>query len=181
MGRRMYSRGLIAGEEGNISARLQDGLMLITPSGVCKGTMQPDDLAIIDENGKWLAGLPASVEWKMHRAIYAARGDVSAIVHAHPPKCIALSLCFDVFQSGLSLLPKAAYSIGKVALSPFMPIGSADLAESAAEEAADSNAIILERHGTVTLGKTPVAALNLSEGLESCAEIALALKALGRI
>jgi len=173
-GRRLYLHNLVAGSDGNISARLPDGMLLITPTGVSKGYMDPDQLTILDENGKWLAGAPASSELKMHRAIYAARPDISAIIHAHPPTAIAWSLRFPTFEKTLSLLPEAEYALQNLSLAPFAPLGSETLARGAATAAQNTNTILLERHGAVTLGKDIFGALFRMESLEHCASIALA-------
>jgi len=170
-GRRLYLRNLIAGSDGNISARLPDGMLLITPTGVSKGYMDPDQLTILDENGKWLAGAPASSELKMHRAIYAARPDVSAIIHAHPPTAVAWSLHFPAFQKALALLPEAKYALKDLALAPVSPLGSEALARGAARAAKKTDVILLERHGAVTLGKDIFGALFRMESLEHCASI----------
>lgn len=176
VGARLYLRGLVAGNDGNISVRLPEGMLMITPTGVSKGFMEADELHIMDENGKWLAGKPASSELKMHRAIYAARPQVCAIVHAHPPTAVAFSMHFDALQKALSCLPEAKYALQKLCLAPFAPLGSEALAQGAAEAAKDTNVVLLERHGAVTMGQDLPSALFRMESLEHCAKIALALR-----
>jgi ribulose-5-phosphate 4-epimerase/fuculose-1-phosphate aldolase len=88
VGRRLYARGLIGGNEGNVSAREGDTLW-ITPAGVCKGFLTPDQIVATDLEGRPTAGGRASTEVLMHTAIYARRPDVKAVVHAHPPTATA--------------------------------------------------------------------------------------------
>jgi L-fuculose-phosphate aldolase len=92
IGRRLYTRGLISGNEGNVSVREGDALW-VTPSGVCKGFLTPDMLVKTDLEGRQIEGrLRVSSEVQMHTAIYARRGDVRAVVHAHPPTATAFAV-----------------------------------------------------------------------------------------
>ena len=93
IGQRMYAQGHIVAAEGNLSARLPDGRVLVTPSGLCKGRMAPDDLVVVDMAGAQRHGnLRPSSELQMHLAALAGREDIHACVHAHPPYATAFAV-----------------------------------------------------------------------------------------
>ena len=90
IGSRMYERGLVVAAEGNISARLPEGNILITPAGFCKGRMNPEDMVVVTREGKKVQGNHrASTELGMHLTAMKKRPDVMASVHAHPPYATA--------------------------------------------------------------------------------------------
>src|SRR4029078_12345702 len=85
VGRLLYDRGLIVAPDGNISARLTEELVIATPSGACKGMLEPDDMVLVEMDGRVRGGRRPSTEIQMHLAVYELRSDVRAVVHAHPP------------------------------------------------------------------------------------------------
>src|SRR5258705_7034578 len=92
VGRLLYERGLIVAGDGNISARLSDGLIVTTPSGACKGMLAPEDMVIVDMEGRPRGERRPSTELQLHLSVYQHRPDVRAIVHAHPPTAVACTL-----------------------------------------------------------------------------------------
>ncbi|MCP4362473.1 MAG: class II aldolase/adducin family protein, partial [Chloroflexi bacterium] len=95
VGRRMYEKGFVLASDGNISARLGHGRILLTPSGLAKGHLDPDELIVINEAGKKIGGprhLHPTSETPMHLEAYRQRPDIQAVVHAHPPYAVALSI-----------------------------------------------------------------------------------------
>lgn len=167
----LYEKRLIAGMDGNVSAKTETGTVLITPSGAHKGFMFEDALIEVNMAGQKLAGKgEASSELSMHLAIYRAEPNVNAIVHAHPPYCLGLSL------AGISMLPhltaEGEMSLKDIAYVPFALPGTEALAEAVAQSLAGSPVQILAHHGAVSRGKDLREAFSLMECLEHNAMIA---------
>jgi L-fuculose-phosphate aldolase len=199
IGRRLYERGLIAATDGNLSARLHGG-MLVTPAGCCLGELRPQELIYIatdadpaDElrrarpvacfEGGILRSLPTrprpTSELPMHRAAYAARPDIGAVVHAHPPMATALTL------AGLSLaepvLPEVVLGLGAIPTALYATPSTTETARAVEKLFLDHDAILLERHGAVTLGVDLADAFRKLEKLEQAARILLAARSLGDV
>ncbi|HEX9439758.1 MAG TPA: class II aldolase/adducin family protein, partial [Roseiflexaceae bacterium] len=93
IGRMLYDRGLIVAGDGNISARMSDELVITTPAGACKGMLEPEDMVVVDLEGRVRGGVrKPSSELQMHLAVYQNRPDARAVVHAHPPTAVACTL-----------------------------------------------------------------------------------------
>ena len=157
VGKLMYERGLIVATDGNISARLDDDTVLITPSGLCKGLMTSDQLITIDMAGRKVGlDTPANKDLKptseitMHLEAYKQRPDVLSVVHAHPPHAIALSIV------GISLadcmLPEAIVFLGLTPTTPYATPSSEENARAIREVIAGHDALVLQRHGSLTVG-----------------------------
>ncbi len=165
----LYAKNLVAGSDGNISARLSDGTLLTTPSGKSKGDLTPDDLVRTDVDGKPLgAGKPSS-EIRMHLKAYALRPDVMACVHAHPPMTVALSLLGDLLAR--PVLPELLLYLGRVAIAPYATPTTADVAEAVAPLVDEHDVIVLTGHGSATLGGSLSKAYVKLEALEHGARI----------
>jgi L-fuculose-phosphate aldolase len=173
-GRRLGSRGLISAGEGNLSVRLGTGTLLMTPSGRRKDELAPDDLLVVPiaaPPGEWWpAGAPRpSSDVAIHRAVYAARADVLAVVHAHLPASMALTLAGEVPDP--QALPETAHFIPRLPYLPFKTMGSAELAADVAavltsEPVPFPGAVLLERHGAVAVGGNLDEAVNRLELVE---------------
>jgi len=161
-GRRLGSRGLISAGEGNLSVRLREDELLMTPSGRRKDELAPADLfrvpvrATPDETFAPGAPRPSS-DIAIHRAAYAARRDIGAVVHAHLPASMALTLAGEVPDP--QALPETAHFIARLPYLPFRTMGSAELAADVAaalvgEPEPLPGAVLLERHGAVAVGVT---------------------------
>ena len=165
----MGARGLIAAGEGNLSVRLPGGRLLVTPSGVRKDELEPDDLLIVgldEASGSPVdrrAGRRPTSDLAIHRAIHRARDDVSAVVHAHPPAALALTLGGE--RADPAALPETALLLPRLPFVPFGAPGSDDLARRIAAALSEApppgpTAALLERHGAVAVGSgDPEAAL----------------------
>ena len=177
-GRRLYERGMVASNDGNISARLPGGRILITATGVCKGDLVDAHLLTVDAEGNLLRGKykPTS-EMKMHLAVYKARSDVAAIVHAHPPKATA----FAVARQPLDLvtLPEVIFALGSIQLCEYATPTTADLPASVVRHIRLGDAMLLENHGALTVGKDVMEAYFNMETLEHFAGITLNARILG--
>ena len=170
IGRRLYERNHICGTEGNLSARLPDGKILITPSGVNKGYLKPDDMIICSCDGKKLEGQgEPSSEVGLHTAIYRWRNDVTAICHAHPIYATAYS------AAGISLnrpvLPEIVGTLGAIPLAGYASPGSTDLPETIADLIDRYDAFLLESHGVLTVGRSLEDAFNKIESIERFARV----------
>jgi L-fuculose-phosphate aldolase len=176
--RRLHARDLIGAGEGNVSARLEGGRFLVTPSGANKGYLAPRDLVVVDASGAVVRGSGrASTELRMHLAAFAARPDVNAIVHAHPITAVALTV------AGLpppnDLVPEAAVTLGLVAVAPFATPGTDEVPTSLAPLLPRHDVLLLERHGALALGRTLAEAFDRMETLERVARVALVARLAG--
>jgi len=177
-GRRLHERDLIGAGEGNLSARLDEGGFLVTPSGVSKASLDPDDLLVVDVSGEVVSGrLRPSTELRMHLAAYQARPDIAAAVHAHPISAVALTVAGLPWPG--DLVPEAAVTLGPVAITRFAVPGTADVPEALAAALPGHDVLLLERHGALCLGATVAEAVDRMETLERVARIALAARAFG--
>ncbi|MEK7794208.1 MAG: class II aldolase/adducin family protein [Candidatus Hydrogenedentota bacterium] len=180
VGRRMYAKNLVAATDGNISARLDAGRFLCTPSGVSKGFMRPADLLVADAAGEKLAGEGrVTSEFFTHLAAYEERSDVFAVVHAHPPKAVGFTL------AGVSLaeavLPEVVYSIGGIPTAAYATPGTRDGAGVIRELIRRCDAILLDRHGAITVGRNPFDAYFKMEKIEHAAETIWTARLLGAV
>ena len=157
--RLLSEKGFVAATDGNVSVRLPENRILITPSGVNKRFVESNQFIITDIEGKLIDGeTKPSSEIQMHLTVYRQRQDIHAVVHAHPPYCVAFSI------AGISLetpyLPEVVLTLGKIPTAEYATPTTKDVAESVKELIKEYDAIILERHGTVTLGKDIYQAYN---------------------
>lgn len=157
-GRRLGSRGLISAGEGNLSVRLSDTTLLTSPTGRRKDELVPDDLATVPldpDMGPAPTGPPPSSDIAIHRAIYRARADVVAIVHAHLPASMALTLAGETPDP--LALPETAYHLPVLPVVPYGAMGSDELAARIAAAFTPGGrpvpvAVLLERHGAIAVG-----------------------------
>ena len=178
---RLYERGLIAGTEGNVSARLGPDVILATTSGGCKGDIDETHIVALSLSDM----LPVepnrtpSTEIRMHFALYQQRPDVAAVVHAHPPAATGFAVAGQDFMA--PVLPELMLLVGPVPLVPYGQPGTADLPAQIAPFARDYDAFLLSNHGVTTVGRSLDEALHRMESLEQGARIILAAHQLGRI
>ncbi len=180
--RRVAELGLIRSSDGNLSARLGDDCFLLTPSGTYKATTRPDDLLLIDRQGKVLQGPPGAkptIEWRMHLEAYRQRPDISAVVHAHPPYATALTIAGLDFP--LDIIPEVAVTLGEVPTAPYATPGTEALAESILGFINRSDTILLSHHGSLSVGRTPEQALIALERVEHAAHTFFLARSLGEI
>ena len=148
--RLLYDRGYVVGHDGNVSVRLGEGCLLITPSGVSKGRLEPDMLVVCDLEGRVLEGdrYPSS-EMAMHLLIYQERPDVGAVVHAHPPVSTAFAICQKPLKE--KYLTETISGLGEVPVAPFAMPSTREVPESIRPFAADHSAVLLANHGVLIL------------------------------
>lgn len=164
----LYERKLTVSAGGNMSVRLNENEILITPSGKNKGFLTEDDPIVLDMEGKVLDGLgKPSIETGMHLALYKANPDTKAIIHCHPLNCIALTMKRRIKTD---LTPEGVLLLGDVPTIGYHTPGSKALANAVASHS-KSRAILMERHGAVTQGKDLIDAYNRMEELEFQAKL----------
>ena len=178
--RRLYERGLVAGPDGNVSVRQEDGSILVTPSGLSKVDVTPDDLVVVTLDGRVREGRHApSSELRMHLRIYQRRPDVHAVVHAHPPAATGFAVAGEAFVA--PVLPEVILQLGEVPLVPYATPGSDALADAFEPFLASHDGFLMANHGATTVAPTLTTALQRMESLEHGARILLAARALGRV
>ncbi len=184
VGQMLYAKDFVCASDGNISARLGRGRFLITPSGLHKGLLEPDQLLVVDADGRRVdAGTPANrdlrptSELPMHLEAYHQRPDVQAVVHAHPPIAIALTIANIPLDE--YLLPEAIVFLGRIPTAPYSMPSSEENAYAIRTLITRHDAIVLERHGSLTVGRSVIEAFMRLETLEQHARIALLATQLG--
>ncbi|WP_396625698.1 class II aldolase/adducin family protein [Luteitalea sp.] len=179
VGRRVYARGYVASNDGNISCRLDDRHLLATPKSVSKGFMTPDMMVVTDMQGNKVAGhRDASTELKMHLAVYEMRPDVTAVVHAHPP----LSTGFAVAGIPLnkSSLAEIIFSLGSVPIAEYATPSTQELPDAVKKYITAHDGLLLANHGALTCGQDLLNAYYKMETMEHFAQITLVARQLGR-
>lgn len=178
IGKRMYERGFVAANDGNISVRINENEILITPSGVSKGFMNTADMVLVDMDGKILSrtGKPSS-EIQMHLAIYRERPCVKSVCHAHPPYATAFAAAGRELDA--CLLSEMVFTLGKVPLVEYGTPGTAELYLPLLQMLSDYDAFLLANHGVVTIGQSVEIAYHKLDTVEHGAKITYLAEQLG--
>jgi len=178
VGRRIWQRGYVAYNDGNLSIRLNQELVLSTPTGVSKGFLTPDMLVLVDMEGQQQGGhLKMSSEILMHIAMYRERCDVGAVVHTHPPYATGFAVVGESLES--PTLPEFVVALGGVPLAPYGKPSTPELGESVAPFVRDHDVFLLENHGALSLGQDIFQAYHRTETLEHSAMITFIARCLG--
>lgn len=174
----MFDRGLTGGSTGNISARTEDGGVLVSPTGTSFGRLDPARLSRFDASGTLLDGDPPTKEMPLHAAFYESRSTAGAVVHLHSCHSVALSMLEGIDPDNFlpPLTPYAIMQLGKVALLPFYLPGDPAMGIAVRCLAGKRSAVMLANHGPVVAGKSVEAACNAIEELEATAKLALLLR-----
>jgi L-fuculose-phosphate aldolase len=179
VGRRMYARGYVASNDGNISARLDDQRLITTPTAVSKGYMTPDMMVVVDYEGNKLFGeRKASSELKMHIEIYRNRPDVNAVVHAHPP--LATGFAVAGIPLTRAVLAEVITTLGSIPIAEYATPSTAELPEAVRKYIKAHDGMLLANHGAVTCGDSVTSAYHKMETIEHFAKISLVARLLGR-
>ena len=180
IGRRLYDRGMLAGTDGNLSVRLDDDRILITPAGQAKGWLKPDDLVLVDINGKHLQGrFRASSEMLMHLVVYQNRPDVTACVHSHAPHATAFAVAG--VPLGDDILPEVVICCGRIPLTDYAPPGTDAVPKAIEPHLENNHAFLLRNHGLLTVGRNLEEAWQRHEVVEHYARIVLLARQLGNV
>jgi L-fuculose-phosphate aldolase len=174
----LHRLGYMPGTSGNLSVRLDDERLLVTPTGASKFMLRSDDMVIVDLQGRQLAGSrKVTSELSMHLAVYEQRDDVMAVVHSHPPIATAFACAGRALDQ--MLCQEAVMTLGIVPLARFATTGTGEVAASLAPFLSDHDAILMANHGAVSYGSTLLEAFQRMETVEHLAQIALAAHQLG--
>ncbi|MBC2834507.1 aldolase [Paragemmobacter straminiformis] len=171
----MFDRGLTHGSTGNISVRLPDGGLLVSPTGSSFGRLDPARLAQFDAVGRHVGGDAPTKEMPLHKAFYDTRSTAGAVVHLHACHSVALSTVSDADPDDFlpSITPYAVMQLGRVKLLPYFRPGDPAMGEAVRGLAGKRSAVMLANHGPVVAGKDVEAACNAIEELEATARLAL--------
>ncbi len=181
-GRVCYERRLMTSNDGNISARLDPERLLITPSGLSKGRMQPEDILVIGLDGDPLSPKEKrkpSSETPMHLEVYRQRPEVRAVIHAHPLFATALTVAGLEFPN--DILPEVLLTLGEVPTTAYATPSSHEDAEAIRPFIRHHDALLLRQHGSLTVGRDLEEALIHLERLEHVAEVFWRARVLGRV
>jgi L-fuculose-phosphate aldolase len=179
IGRRLYARGYTASNDGNISVRLGDDRLLMTPRSVCKGFMTPDMMCITDLSGRKLQGdRDPSSEMLMHLEVYRQRPDARAVCHAHPP--IATGFAVAGIPLDRAVLAEVLTTLGSIPIAEYATPSTSELPEAVRKYVKAHDGMLLANHGALTLGTDLLSAYYKLETIEHFAKISLVARLLGR-
>jgi len=178
LGRRLWTRGFVASNDGNISVRLEGDRILTTPTGVSKGFMTPEMMVVTDRAGRKIAGeRNASSELKMHMAVYDFRPDVQAVVHAHPP--LATGFAVAGIPLDRAVLAEVICTLGCIPIADYATPSTAELPEAITKYIKAHDGMLLANHGALTVGSDLFNAYYKMETIEHFAQISLVARTLG--
>ena len=180
IGRRIYAKGFAAGNDGNISFRLNEREVLCTPTMISKGFMKPSDLCIVDMEGNQIGGgRKRSSEILLHLTIMKERPDVHSVVHCHPPHATAFAVAREPIPQ--CVLPEVEIFLGEVPITRYETPGGQKFADTVRPFVKTSTVMILANHGTVSFGETVEKAYWWTEILDAYCRILMLAKDLGRV
>jgi len=179
-GRRLYDKGFVVSNDGNISARISEDRIVATPTGLCKGTLTPDDLCVCDMEGNKVSGtLRPSSEIGMHIFLYRERPDIQAVLHAHPPTATGFSVAGIPLMD--CVLPEVIITLGSVPIAKYGTPGGTEISEPIRRYVQEYDAYLLENHGATTIGTSVMNAYFKMETLEHFARILFVARQLGGV
>ncbi len=181
IGRRLWQRGFVASNDGNISVRIGDDRVLMTPTAVSKGFMTVDMMVITDMDGALVSGAPGrkpSSEIKMHLVAYRQRPDVRAVVHAHPP--LATGFAVAGIPLDRAVLAEVVTTLGSIPIAQYATPSTQELPDAVAPYVKAHDGLLLANHGALALGADLFGAYYKMETIEHFASISLVARQLGR-
>ena len=180
IGKRIYNKGMVASNDGNISVKINDNEFLCTPTGVSKGFMTPEYICKVDANGKVLqayAGFKPSSEIKMHMRVYKERPDVNSVVHAHP--LYATSFAIAGIPLTEPIMPEAVIALGCVPIAEYGTPSTEEIPDAVSKYLPYFDAVLLENHGALTFSDSLLNAYHKMESVEFYARLLYQSKMLG--
>jgi L-fuculose-phosphate aldolase len=178
-GRRLWHRGFVASNDGNISVRLDDARLITTPTAVSKGFMTPDMMVITDLEGRRIAGARnASSELKMHLEVYRHRPDVRAVVHAHPPTATGFAVAGIPLDR--AVLAEVITTLGSIPIAEYATPSTEELPAAVRKYIKAHDGLLLANHGALAIGQDVYSAYYRMETIEHFARISLVARTLGR-
>ncbi|HPB30962.1 MAG TPA: class II aldolase/adducin family protein [Candidatus Sumerlaeota bacterium] len=178
IGRRIWQRGYVAANDGNLSCRVGKDLVVATPTMVSKGFMNPGDMVSVDLEGRQVGGsLKPTSELKVHLNIYRSRPDVFSVVHCHPPH--ATAFCVARRQLPKCVLPEVEILLGQIPIVPYATPGTEEFARSIDPWIQTHVAFLMANHGTITLGADPLEAYYRTETLDQYCRVLILAAGIG--
>lgn len=172
VGKRMYNKGFVAANDGNISVKVGPDTIWVTPTGVSKGFMNKGMMVKMSLKGEIISGKSKpSSEVKMHLKVYEENPDVMAVTHAHPP--VATSFAIAGINLDRAILPEAVVNLGEVMVAPYATPGTQEVPDSIQPYCRDYNAVLLANHGALTWGRDIFEAYYRLESLEYYATVTM--------
>src|SRR5512145_2120348 len=179
VGRRLYARGYVASNDGNISVRLDEQRILTTPKSVSKGFVTPEMMCVVDPEGKKLAGdRDPSSELLMHLEVYRQRPDIRAVVHAHPP--LATGFAVAGIPLDRAVLAEVITTLGSIPIAEYGTPSTRELPDAVRRYIKAHDGLLLANHGALTVAGELFAAYYKMETIEHFARISLVARLLGR-
>ena len=180
IGERIYKKGFAAANDGNISYRFEENRVVCTPTLVCKGFLKPDDLCVVDMEGKQLEGRrKRTSEVMLHLAIMKERSEIKSVVHCHPPHATAFGIAREPVPQ--CVIPEVEIFLGDVPIAKYATPGGQEFADTILPFVGKTNVIILANHGTVSFGETVEKAYWWTEILDAYCRILMLARGLGGI
>jgi L-fuculose-phosphate aldolase len=178
VGRRLYARGFVASNDGNITIRIAEDRLLTTPASVSKGFMTPEMMVVVDLDGKKVEGTRnASSELKMHLEVYRQRADVKAVVHAHP--AIATGFAVAGIPLDRAVLPEVIFTLGSIPIADYATPSTVELPNAVRQYIKAHDGLLLANHGALAVGTDVFSAYYKMETIEHFAKISLTARLLG--
>lgn len=180
IGKRIYDKGMVASNDGNISVKLNDNEFLCTPTGVSKGFMTPDYICKVDANGKVIQaneGFKPSSEIKMHMRVYKERPDVNSVVHAHPMYATAFAIAGIPLTQ--PIMPEAIISLGYVPIAEYGTPSTEEIPDAISKYLQHFDAVLLANHGALSFSDSLLNAYHKMESVEFYAQLLYISKQLG--
>jgi len=176
----IYDKGFVCATDGNISYKVSNQHILMTPSGIRKSELTESDLVMLNMKGEKVAGKhPASSENKLHLKVYQLRPDIKTIIHAHPPVSTALTIADIPIDK--PVLPEVILSLGDIPTAPYATPTTDEVPESIVNLIPTHDALMLKRHGSLTIGSTLESAYKKLEKMEYTAKIIMIARQMGNI
>lgn len=180
IGRRIYNKGMVAANDGNISVKISDNEFLCTPTGVSKGFMTPEYICKVDAQGNVIhanGDFKPSSEIKMHMRVYAERPDVKSVVHAHP--MYATSFAIAGIPLTQPIMPEAVIALGCVPIAEYGTPSTNEIPDAVSKYLQSYDAVLLENHGALTYADSLLAAYLKMESVEFYAQLLFLSRQLG--
>jgi L-fuculose-phosphate aldolase len=179
VGRRLWQRGYVASNDGNISVRLDERRLMTTPANVSKGFMTPDMMVITDFTGRKVSGeRKASSELKMHLQVYRDRPDANAVVHAHPPTATGFAVAGIPLDR--AVLAEVVTTLGSIPIAEYATPSTDELPAACSKYLKAHDGLLLANHGALAIGPDLFTAYHRMETIEHFAKISLVTRQLGR-
>lgn len=180
IGKRIYDRGMVASNDGNISVKISDNEFLCTPTGVSKGFMTPEYICKVDRDGKVIEandGFRPSSEIKMHMRVYRERPDVKSVVHAHPMYATAFAIAGIPLTQ--PIMPEAVIALGEVPIAEYGTPSTEEIPDAVSKYLQSYDAVLLANHGALSFSDSLLNAYHKMESVEFYAQLLFLARQLG--